>query len=157
MSNGHLHQKTTENYIAVTSKNAPRSLSTRSARLQEVQATELLPEKNSGVWIDGRLCLSWFLKSGGRTWIDMEFRGGVKLRIINFAKTVTCTFWFLLFQPFPSKTRAYFISFQHISFTATVFRLRKANVYVDDCIIWWIPQKTAKHFDTSPVNLICKK
>ena len=107
MSNGHFHQKTTENYIAVTSKNAPRSLSTRSARLQEVQATELLPEKNSGVWIDGRLCLSWFLKSGGRTWIDMEFRGGVKLRIINFAKTVTCTFWFLLFQPFPSKTRAY--------------------------------------------------
>ena len=97
------------------------------------------------------------LRGGGRTWIDMEFRGGVKLRIINFAKTVTCTFWFLLFQPFPSKTRAYFISFQHISFTATVFRLRKANVYVDDCIIWWIPQKTAKHFDTSPVTLLWKK
>ena len=49
MSNGHLHEKTAENYIAVTSKIAPRSLSTRSARLQEVPATELLPEKNSGV------------------------------------------------------------------------------------------------------------
>lgn len=48
-SNGHLLEKTTENYIAVTSKNVPRSLSTRSARLQEVPATELLPEKNLGV------------------------------------------------------------------------------------------------------------
>ena len=108
-------------------------------------------------WIDGRLCLRWFLKSGGRTWIDMEFRGGVKLRIINFAKTVTCTLWFLLFQPFPSKTRAYFTSFQHISFTATVFRLRKANVYVDGRVLRWTPQKTAKHFDTSLVTLLCKK
>ena len=71
MSNGHLHQKTTENYIAVTSKNAPRSLSTRSARLQEVQATELLPEKNSGVWIDGRLCRAGSLRAvvaHGSTW-----------------------------------------------------------------------------------------
>ena len=92
--------------------------------------------------------------------IDMEFRGGVKLRIINLVrimKVVTCTLWLLLFYPFPSKTRAYFTSFQHISFTAAVSRLRKANVYVDDRVLRWIPQKTAKHFDTSLLKVLCKK
>ena len=68
---------------------------------------------------------------------------------------VTCTFWFLLLYPLPSDTRAYFLSFQHISFTAAVPRLRKANVYVDDRILWWIPQKTSKHFVAACVTLRC--
>ena len=74
---------------------------------------------------------------------------------INKKKTVTCTFWFLRLYPVPADTSAYFLSFQHISFTAAVPCLRKANVYVDDRVLWSMPQKTSKHFVAACVTLRC--
>ena len=109
----------------------------------------------------------WFVKSGDRTWDRHRVSRGCKTKNNKLCndyegfkasdKTVTCTLWLLLFNPSPSKTRASFISFQSKSFTAAVYRLRKANVYVDDRVVGWIPLKTAKHFETSPVTLLCKK
>ena len=109
----------------------------------------------------------WFVKSGDRTWDRHRVLRGCKTKNNKLCKdyegfkasekTVTCTLWLLLFYPSTSKTRASFISFQHKSSTAAVSRLRKANVYVDDRVVGWIPQKTAKHFDTSLVTLLCKK
>lgn len=112
-------------------------------------------------------CGRWFVKSGDRTWDRHRVSRGCKTKNNKLCKdyeglkasekTVTCTLWLLLFYPLPSKTRTYFISLQHISFTAAESRLRKANVYVDDRVLRWIPQKIAKHFDTSLVTLLCKK
>ena len=109
----------------------------------------------------------WFVKSGDRTWDRHRVSRGCKTKNNKLCKdyegfkasekTVTYTHWLLLFYPSPSKTRASFISCQHRSFTAAVSRLRKANVYVDDRVVGWIPQKTAKHFGTSLVTLLCKK
>ena len=99
--------------------------------------------------------------------IDIEFRGGVKLRIINFVRIMKVLRRLRKLLPIhigcsfsthrPRKQERLSFPAKHRSFTAAVSRLRKANVYVDDRVVGWIPQKTAKHFGTSLVTLLCKK
>ena len=120
MSNGRLHEKTTENYITVTSKIAPRSLSTRATRLQEVPDQSYYREEFKCFGSMAAQCMRWsVLKSSGRTWIDKEFRGGVKLRIINFAKKLSPVHFGSFFSNhFPRKQ-------ERISFPSNIYPSRQ--------------------------------